>query len=151
MQNLKIKNFRDNIMLIIVDHKHKLILPCDLKTSSKKEWNFFKSFIEFEYWIQAQLYWYLINQNISQDPFYKDYKLLDFRFIVINRYNKMPLVWEYRDTQAIVDLYYGKNKQIFCRNWRSILEELDYYLTNKPSYPIGIKEVNDIIKYLNNE
>lgn len=137
--------------LIIVDHKNKLIIPCDLKTSGKKEWNFFKSFIEFEYWIQAQLYWYLINQNISQDPFYKDYKLLNFRFIVINRYNKMPLVWEYNDTQTIVDLYYGKNKQIFCRNWRNILEELDYYLTNKPSYPIGIKEVNDIIKYLNNE
>ena len=42
--------------LIIVDHKNKVIIPCDLKTSSKKEWKFHKSFIEWNYYIQAQLY-----------------------------------------------------------------------------------------------
>ena len=31
--------------LIIVDHVNKTVLPCDLKTSFKPEWKFFKSFI----------------------------------------------------------------------------------------------------------
>ena len=35
--------------LIITDHKNKLIIPCDLKTSYKEEWNFYKSFIEWSY------------------------------------------------------------------------------------------------------
>lgn len=35
--------------LIIVDHKNKVIIPCDLKTSYKEEWNFWKSFIEWRY------------------------------------------------------------------------------------------------------
>ena len=35
--------------LIIVDHKNKIIYPCDLKTSYKTEWNFYKSFYERRY------------------------------------------------------------------------------------------------------
>lgn len=35
--------------LIIVDHKNKIIYPCDLKTSYKEEYNFFKSFIDWRY------------------------------------------------------------------------------------------------------
>lgn len=137
--------------LLIVDHENKVIIPCDLKTSGKKEWNFYKSFIEFCYWIQAQLYWYLIRQNLDKDDFYKDYKLADFRFITINRGNKNPLVWVYSDTQAITTCIYGKNSQYVCRNWRDLIKELHYYVTAKPEYPIGISEINDIKNWLNNE
>lgn len=35
--------------LIVVDHKNKIIYPCDLKTSFKPEWRFYKSFIEWGY------------------------------------------------------------------------------------------------------
>ena len=35
--------------LIVVDHDKKIIYPCDLKTSYKSEWNFFKSFVEWRY------------------------------------------------------------------------------------------------------
>jgi hypothetical protein len=35
--------------LIIVDHANKIIYPCDLKTSYKNEWDFYKSFYEWRY------------------------------------------------------------------------------------------------------
>ena len=138
-------------MLIIVDHKNKVIIPCDLKTSSKKEWKFHKSFIEWNYWIQAQLYWYIIKQNLEKDEIYKNYELLNYRFIVVSRNSKKPLVWEYTDTKATTDCFYGKNNQYICRNWREIVQELNYYLNSKPEYPIGITDINDIKEWLNNE
>ena len=137
--------------LIIVDHKNKIIIPCDLKTSSKKEWKFHKSFLEWNYWIQAQLYWYIIRQNLDKDELYKGYKLLDYRFIVISRNSKKPLVWIYPDTQTITDCIYGNNNQYICKNWRDIVEELHYYLTNKPEYPLDICELNNIKVWLDNE
>lgn len=137
--------------LIIVDHEKKIIIPCDLKTSSKKEWKFHKSFLEWNYWIQAQLYWYIIREVLDKDEVYKDYELLNYRFIVISRNSKKPLVWEYPDTKTITDCTYGKNGQYICRNWRGIVRELNYYLTNKTEYPIGIVETNNIKLWLDNE
>lgn len=137
--------------LIIVDHENKVIIPCDLKTSSKKEWKFYKSFLDWNYWIQAQLYWYIIRQNLDKDEFYKDYKLLDYRFIVISRGSRKPLVWIYPDTQAITDCIYGSNNQYICKNWRGIVKELHYYLTRTPEYPVGISELNNITQWLNDE
>lgn len=138
-------------MLIIVDHKNKVITPCDLKTSFKPEWKFYKSFIEWNYWIQAQLYWYIIRQNLDKDPVYKDYKLANYKFIVISRNTRKPLVWEYPDTQAITSCTYGKRGQYECKNWRTIVKELHYYMENHSEFPIGIAEVNNIKGWLNKE
>ncbi len=144
-------NLRCMADLILVNHERKEIIPCDLKTSYKKEWEFHKSFIDWGYWIQAQLYWYIIRQNLDNDEQFKDYKLLNYRFIVISKGSQKPLVWKYPDTKAIKDLTYGKNNQFMCKNWRSIVKELDYYLTNRPEYPIGINSINNINDWLNNE
>lgn len=137
--------------LIIADHKNKVIIPCDLKTTGKREWEFVKSFMEYNYWIQAQLYWYLIKENLIKDPVYKDYVLSDFRFIVINRYNRKPLIWKYSDTSSSVDCYYGKNNQYECKNWRQLVTTLHYYLSAKPEYPLNIGKINEIEKWLNYE
>lgn len=137
--------------LIIVDHKNKVIIPCDLKTSFKPEWRFYKSFIEWNYWIQAQLYWYIIRQNLDKDDVYKDYKLLNYRFIVISRHSRKPLVWEYPDTQVVTTCTYGKKSQYECKNWRIIVKELHHYMTLSPEFPIGIEEVNNIREWLNKE
>lgn len=147
-ENIPIKCMAD---LIIADHKNKQIIPCDLKTSGKKEWEFYKSFIEWNYWIQAQLYWYIINETIKKDPIYKDYTLTNYRFIVINRYNKKPLVWEYPDTKVITDCNYGNLKKYKCKAWRSLLSELHYYLTKNPKYPLNIYQINDLNRWLNYE
>lgn len=133
---------------IIVNHDTKTVTPIDLKTSFKQEWNFPDSFIKWCYWIQAQLYWYIIRQNMDNDPLYKDYTLEDYKFIVISNGTRIPLIWEYPDTKSPVTCYYGKNNQIECKNWREIVKELNYYLTNNPRMPKGIKNINNITEWL---
>lgn len=144
-------NLRCMADLIIVDHERKIVHPYDLKTSFKKEWDFYHSFIQWGYWIQAQLYWYIIRQNMDNDPIFKDYELDDYQFVVISNGSRIPLIWTYEDTQDTFDRYYGVNEQIKCRNWRYIANELDYYLKNKPKVPVNIKLSNSITKWLNNE
>lgn len=146
-------NLRIMADLIVVDHKHKIIYPCDLKTSYKTEWNFYKSFYEWRYFIQAQLYAEIIRQNIKNDEYFKDFTIAPYRFIVVCNKTKCPLVWEYADTFSTTDIMYGKQGQYVCRNWRNIVKELHYYLTETPVVPQGINVTipNDLIKYLNNE
>ena len=136
--------------LIIVDHEKKIVYPCDLKTSFKPEWRFYKSFMEWGYWIQAQLYWYLIRQAMDRDEYFKDFKLADYRFIVISNRTRKPLVWEFPQTQAITDLKLGEHK---LRNWRGIAKELNTYLTKDYEVPIdiNINLINNISKWLENE
>ncbi|MEE1303820.1 MAG: hypothetical protein U0K68_01515 [Agathobacter sp.] len=159
LYQLKFKGEYDGIKLrgmmdlCIVDHKNKIIYPCDLKTSYKSEWNFYKSFYEWRYFEQAMLYAELLKQNIEKDPYFKDFKIANYRFIVICNRTKTPLVWEYKDTFCTTDITYGKNDKYVCRNWRNIVKELHYYLTETPIVPQGINVTipNDLIKYLNNE
>ena len=144
-KNIELRCMAD---LIMVDHKNKVVIPIDLKTSFKKEWNFPSSFIQWGYWIQAQLYWYIIRQNMDNDPLYKDYKLANYQFIVISNNSRIPLIWEYPDTKAEIDCYYGKNNEIECKNWRNIVEDLSYYLTYNPAIPLGIERINNIVNWL---
>lgn len=136
-----------------MDHKNKLIYPIDLKTSFKSEWNFYKSFYEWRYMIQSQLYAEIIRQNIEKDEYFKDFKIMPYRFIVICNRTRTPLVWEYKDTFCVNDITYGKNGQYVCRNWRNIVKDLHYYLTESPIVPIDITVTvpNDLIKFMNNE
>lgn len=143
-------NLRCMADLIIVDHEKKIVYPCDLKTSFKPEWRFYKSFMEWGYWIQAQLYWYLIRQTMNEDEYFKDFKLADYRFIVISNRTRKPLVWEFPQTQTITDLKLGEHK---LRNWRGIAKELNTYLTKDYEVPIDINMnlINNISKWLENE
>lgn len=122
--------------LLYVDHVNKFVCPVDLKTSSHKEWDFGKSFIEYRYMIQAQLYWYLIRQAMDKDDYFKDFKLLNYRFVVVCNSSRIPLVWEFEDTQSVSDFTYGTRT---IPNWRKILKELDFYMKHESTVPIGIK------------
>lgn len=123
---------------ILVDHKNKVVIPIDLKTSSHTEYDFYKSFIDWSYHIQARLYWRNIRATMDKDEVFKDYKLLDYRFIVVNRHTLNPLVWEFPDTQKTGTLYYGKYNQIECRDPYELGEELSYYLSSRAIVPNGI-------------
>lgn len=136
-------------MLLIVDHNNKTVQPFDLKTTGHPEHQFHKSFIKWGYWIQAQLYWYIIRKTMDTNEQYKDYELLDYKFLVVYTDNPNPLVWTYRDTKCEDDLFYGKNGNIVCRNWRNIVSELDYYIKNNLVHPININDDNDITTWLN--
>lgn len=139
--------------LCIVCHDTKTIIPCDLKTSYKPEWNFYKSYLEWMYLYQSSLYYYILRQNLDKHPIYKDYTLLDYRFIVISKGTKVPLVWEDKDTQKVGERYYGKNKQYYYEDWRTVLKDLNTYMKHPTRVPIGVEElkVNDLQMWLNNE
>lgn len=143
--------YRNMADLIIVNHKEKWVKPVDLKTSSHTEWDFYKSFIEWNYQIQARLYWAIIRQNMDKDEYFKDFKLLDYDFIVVNKRTLTPLVWNCPFTQAQGTLRFGNNSQIKMRSPFEIGKELNSYLTSRPKVPMGISDTgtNDLREWLN--
>lgn len=145
---VKYRNMAD---LIIVNHKEKWVRPVDLKTSSHAEWDFYKSFVDWRYDIQARLYWAIIRQNMDKDEYFKDFKLLDYDFIVVNRRILTPLVWTCPFTQTTGTLKFGRDNQIEMRSPFIIGEELSFYLTSRPKVPVGINEIssNDLGEWLN--
>lgn len=133
-------NYRCMADLLLVIHDKKLVVPIDLKTSSKPEWDFYKSFIEWNYQIQARLYWRIIRNNMDRDPYFKDFTLADYRFIVANRRTLTPLVWLFESTQNEGDIITKDN--IILRDPFTIGEELNNYLISNPKVPNNI----DLIK-----
>lgn len=143
--------YRNMADLIIVNHKEKWVKPVDLKTSSHTEWDFYKSFVDWRYDIQARLYWSIIRQNMDKDEYFKDFKLLDYNFIVVNKRTLTPLVWNCPFTQAQGTLRFGNNSQIEMRSPFEIGKELNFYLTSRPKVPKGISDTgaNDLKEWLN--
>ena len=137
--------------LIIVDHDNKTIQPVDLKTSSHTEWDFFKSFIDWRYDIQARLYWRIIRYVTSLDDTYKDYTVLPYKFIVVNKRTLTPLVWDFNQTQQEGILVMGKSNNIVLRDPEDIGRDLKYYLDNKPKVPkmINIDKGNNLVYWIN--
>lgn len=141
-------NLRCMVDCLHVDHKAKTITPIDLKTTSKPEYNFPQSFITYRYAIQAQLYWTLIRAVLNRDEEYKDYELLDYKFIVVNKETLNPLVWEFNQTQR-TDGYTLGNETF--RGWREIVVELNDYLTLNKHQPDWVKPINIIEDYFKKE
>lgn len=136
--------------LIVVDHEKKEVYPCDLKTSSHKEYEFYKSFIDWRYMIQARLYWRLIRAAMDVDPVFSSYTLKDYTFIVVNKDSLNPLTWKYEDTRKLGSLFY--NEQEF-RDPFEIARELDNYLKSDSTVPLGISVTtsNNIVEWLNKD
>lgn len=137
--------------LITTNFDKKVIYPIDLKTSSHAEWDFYKSFIDFSYQLQARLYWRIIRDNMDRDEYFKDFKLANYTFIVVNRKTLTPLVWKCPFTQDKGTLYFGKNNQIVMRDPEEIGKELYYYLSTGSKVPIGIniEDENNLQEWLN--
>ena len=144
-------NYRCMMDLAVVDYDNKTIIPVDLKTSSHAEWEFYKSFKEWNYQIQARLYWRILKDNLEKDEYFKDFKLLDYIFIVVNRKTLTPLVWKFPLTSEYGTLKFGKNSQIEMRDPFDLGKELSSYLKYNPRVPKGINMVksNNIEEWLN--
>lgn len=137
--------------LLVVDHDKKIVYPVDLKTSSHTEWDFYQSFVDWHYHIQARLYWRTIRHIMDNDEVYKDYKLDDYRFIVVNKRTLTPLVWLFDATKSVGDLVYGKNNDIIFKDPFTIGKELSTYLSEERKVPMGIdlKGSNNLRIWLN--
>lgn len=116
---------------LIVDHENKIIYPNDLKTTSSNEEDFTKSFIHWRYDIQAKLYTYILQEVISQDEYFKDFRIVDYSFVVINKNNLSPLIFTLdsiycQTTEDIVGID-ENSKETILKDWRVILDDLIYY------------------------
>lgn len=139
---------------IVIFHDTKEILPIDLKTSCKlsdKEWDFPKHYVEWNYQLQNRLYVRILQDNILKDDYFKDFKILNYRDIIVFRGNNTPLVWEVPFTFEKGTLTFGKYNQIEMRDPFEIGKELYHYLTSRPKVPMGINEtgLNDLNVWLN--
>lgn len=97
--------------------------------------------------IQAQLYAAVLKKNIEKDEYFKDFKIHNYRFIVVNRKTLTPLVWEFPYTfeyKPLIDV----NGNIY-RDPFTIGKELYYYLKTNAKVPnnINLNDLN-IIKTL---
>lgn len=143
-------DYRCMMDLAVVNHNEKYIIPCDLKTSSHREYDFPESFIKWMYMIQARLYWRLLRQAMDSDDYFKDFKLADYRFIVVNNIdNPVPLVWNFWHTHAVGTIEIGGRK---FRDPETIGKELRQYLDDRPQVPNGISmdKPNSIEMWLEN-
>lgn len=142
LYQLKFKTELDNIPyrcmadLLIVIHDRKIVIPVDLKTSSKPEWDFYKSFVDWNYSIQARLYWRIIRKIMNKDSYFKEFTLTNYRFIAANKKTLTPLVWEYFDANKYGTLTYSEG--IKCKDPQDLGQELYTYLNDKYRVPIGI-------------
>lgn len=135
--------------LLIVLHDDKKVIPCDLKTTGKPEYLFYKSFVDFRYDIQSRLYWRIIRDNMDKDDYYKNFELTDYKFIVVNKKNLDPMIWDFPVTRAVGTLKFKDG--LIMRDPEEIGKELSYYLNNNPKRPIGIMNENNLCEWLNNE
>lgn len=130
--------FRDNVFgvdvrimtdLIKVNHKEKKIYPYDLKTTGKNEEDFEKSYVDWNYSIQKGLYSRVLVQKIKNDDFFKDYDLMSFKFIVINKNNLCPLIWDVGSDEMDGCNDYNLQKKLGI-NWSKLLEDANWHLQN---------------------
>ena len=145
-------DYRSMLDLVVCDYTNKKIYPVDLKTSSSPEDEFYKSFIKWNYQLQGRLYAKNLKDNLLRDDFFKDFEVKNYTFIVINKNTLTPLTWRFNDTFTDGTLYYGKNKQIVCKDPFDIGDELNYYLTHpeiKVPKGINLDKTNNIVEYLN--
>ena len=137
--------------IIVVDHKNKVIVPVDLKTTSKRSWAFVESFVSYNYDIQARMYCYILKKTLNDDNYYKHFTIKNFRFIVISKQDYFPAIWEYDASFDSGDLIYGTMHKTKLPDWRSLLLELDCYKKGSYMAPLNMKPVNSITEYLNNK
>ena len=101
--------------------------------------------------MQNRLYVRILQDVISKDDYYKDYKILPYKDIIIFKGSDTPLVWDIPFTFEKGTLYFGKNNQIEMKDPEDIGKELSYYLSSRPRVPNGIDEfgTNNIVEWIN--
>ena len=135
----------------IVLHDKKLIIPVDLKTScSCEEKDFYFNFLQWHYQLQARLYSRILRANLDQDEYFKDFKILNYRFIFCNKDTCTPLVWEFAETHSKGTLYLGRHKQIGLPDPEDLGKELFLFFSSgqKPK-ELLIADRNSLDSWIN--
>lgn len=113
---------------IIVDHDAKTIQPIDLKTTGKSEEIFPQSFVTWNYYLQATMYSFILKTLCSRDPYFKDFTILPFLFIVINRFRQKPLVWKFEEKPNSAYYLMIEGKKV--DGWFTLLTNFVWHVEN---------------------
>lgn len=135
----------------IVLHDKKLIIPIDLKTScSCEEKDFYINWLKWHYQLQSRLYVRILRANLDKDEYFKDFKILNYRFIICNKDSYSPLVWEFKETHSKGTLYYGRHKQIGLPDPEDLGKELFLFFSSgqKPE-ELLISDRNSLDSWIN--
>lgn len=124
---------------LIVDYKTKTIHPIDIKTTSKPEYDFAKSFLEFNYQYQARLYLRILLSSLATTE-YKDFKIEPMNFLVINRKRLKPLFFKFNQSFDKGTLELGN---VIVRDPEDVGKELFDLLKEHRELPEGINEDDD--------
>jgi len=139
---------------LYVDHTHKTIQPNDLKTTSTYEDEFYRTFLFWNYDIQARLYSKVLREVISKDEYFKNFTILPFQFLVVSRHTKTPIIWRYDDYLKPGDLIYQKidGSRVILRDPLTLASELRYCLerVNPIKNGISLISANSIEYWIEN-
>ena len=115
---------------ILIDHKNKTIQPFDLK-SSRSASDFASSFLQFGYYRQAAFYnraLTLGNSPVKLLILEEDYKVLPFRFIVVDnkKSGSFPaIIYEVAPNDLVCGLYGGYTEK--GRYYKGIIQLIEDY------------------------
>lgn len=107
---------------VIINHKNQTIQPIDFKTTSSPTESFKSSYIKYRYYYQAGLYSPALIYKQIKEGWCKDYKLLDFLFIVGNGVDK-PLVYSVSEDQ--IQAAFSRGGKIGFTEIKPIISLLD--------------------------
>ena len=77
-------------------------------------------------WIQSPKYKTVLEKVILKDDYFKDFIVEDFKFIVINKSNLCPLIWDDKDQRG-VEMYIYEKYGVY---WYQLLEDANWHLQN---------------------
>jgi len=126
--------------VVIIDTIQKTIQPVDLKTSYLPEWEFVQAVHKWHYWIQAEVYQWVLEQLTEIDTF-KDYTVKPMIFVVINKETLTPLTFVWDGTL---------HNYTLSKSWFDIAKTIWGYECKDNGLPNNIKrdEPNEICQFL---
>lgn len=119
---------------LVVDHVNKTFQIIDLKTGSVQSDEFIDQFWKFRYWIQAALYYRMLEKVIDEDEQYKDYEILDFVFIYMPSSGaKIPTVLtiERDRIEAFENGFYIGKSEFKHKGLKQIIKEVEWHYENQ--------------------
>lgn len=116
--------------IIVVDYENKTIHPIDLKTTSHNEEDFDLSIQDWYYDLQATMYSFILREICKYDEYFKDFKVLPFSFLPINKFNLNPQLYEYSTSISDIQKPFRDYKGLIHRAWYNYLKKVRWHISN---------------------
>lgn len=120
---------------LVVNYADKIIIPADLKTTYYNESDFLNSMLKYRYFYQGFMYTWILKKILKSDPYFKDFTVLPFRFIVISSNTMNPFMYILEDSN--IDDYVMpeiKDGYKIIRPWQELLIDLDETVKAERTY-----------------